>query len=82
MTTREQIQEWLTEGKRRKATHLVVVCDDFDYTDYPVYVHSTQNVREVFKELGNKDMQRVMEVYSYKRDLESQLNEHRAFHFD
>jgi len=30
----------------------------------------------------NRNMQQVMEVYSYNHNLESQLKEHRAFHYD
>ncbi len=80
--TREDIVRWLSEGRKEKATHMVVVCDTYDWEDYPVYVLRNEKVREVYSEYDGKEMQRVMEVYSLKKDLESQLNEHRAFHFD
>lgn len=80
--SREDIKKWFKEGKKRGATHMIVVCDTFDYEDYPVFVEKDQKVREVFEEYNDKNMQKVMEVYSLSRDIESQLNEHRAFHFD
>lgn len=87
--TFQEISSWLINGaynwgkiKGRKITHMLVVCDTFDYDDYPVYVSDKESAREVFHDYNSRSMQRVMEVYSYKHDLEDQLNEHRAFHFD
>jgi len=84
----EDITAWLSDGKirekelKRNITHMIVVCDTFDYDDYPVYVSSLENVREVFNEYDGKNMQQVMEVYSYRRDLNEQLRQGRAFCFD
>lgn len=33
---------WLAQGKRLKATHLIVVCDTYDYEDYPVFVRKVE----------------------------------------
>lgn len=80
--TREDIREWFLRGKKQKATHMIVVCDTYDWEDYPFYVSRDENVREKFEELNEKGMNKVMEVYSMNIDLSSQLDEHRAFHFD
>lgn len=61
---------------------MVVVCDTFSYEDYPVYVSRRENPREKFQEYHERNMQKVMEVYSYNKSLETQLNENRAFNFD
>ena len=76
------ISGWLNSGKDSKNTHMIVVCDNFDYEDYPVYVTADQDVREVYSEYNGKNMQRVMEVYSYSLPLLEQLNERRAFHLE
>jgi len=82
-TTRQEIRGWLErKADDSDVTHMIVVCDCFDYEDYPVYVRCGEDVREVFSQYDGKDMQRVMEVYSYGYDLELQLNEGRAFHYD
>lgn len=82
-TTREMIRAWLKEGKEQGATHTIIVCDTFDYGDYPVHVMPGQDVRKEENEYRyHKDMQRVMEIYSHKLDHETQLNEHRSFHYD
>jgi hypothetical protein len=79
-TTRDDIRAWLAEGKAKGATHTMIVCDTFDYEDYPVHIMPGEDVR---KEAANPgEMQRVMEVYSHSLDHETQLVEHLAFHFD
>ena len=37
MTTQDDIRRWLAEAQRQNATHVVVVCDTFNYDYYPVY---------------------------------------------
>jgi hypothetical protein len=78
MTTREDIRGWLREAQSVGATHMIVKWDDFDNEDYPVMVAVGENPREVAK----KHSDRVMEVYAMHLDLEEQLAEHRAFHWE
>jgi hypothetical protein len=79
--SRNDIAEWFKRGVERESTHMIVVCDTFDHSDYPVFVSSEQNVREEFEKYNGKNMQRVMEVYKLSDDMEGQLNEGRAFHW-
>lgn len=91
--TKHEILCWLQQGKAIDATHLIVVCDTFDWEDYPIFVSPDEDAHSKAGEYGivgsnglpsvpNKNMQKVMEVYSLSRDWGSQLNEYRAFHFD
>jgi hypothetical protein len=82
VTTREEIKSWLEHGRGEDITHMIVVCDTFDWDDYPVYVTGKENVREVYSKYNGPNMQKVMEVYSFNHDLEKQLKEVRAYHFD
>ncbi len=83
MTTKEEIRNWILTGKKDKSlTHMLVVCDTFDWEDYPVYVSKKENVRRVYNEYHGPNMQKVMEVYSLRKDVEEQLEERRSFHFD
>ena len=50
MTTTNDIRNWLLEGQQQKATHCIIVCDTFDYEDYPVYVTKRQDVHEIEKQ--------------------------------
>jgi hypothetical protein len=82
MTNKSQIREWLHEAKEQGGiTHVIIVCDTFDFDDYPRHVRACDNVREVVKEIDGKEMQRVEEVYDLSLDLEEQLNEARALHY-
>jgi len=68
------------EGICDDATHMVVVCDQFNHDDYPVYVRSHQNVCEVVAAYDGINLQKVMEVYDLRLDKAMQLAEPRAFH--
>lgn len=82
-TTQADIRGWLKDAKKKGATHLLVVCDGFDHEDYPVFIMPGQNAKAVAeKEYSGVDMQHVMECYSLAGDIEAQLNEHRAFHWE
>lgn len=77
--TQEDIRGWLNYAKSKNATHMIVVCDTFEWEDYPVEVYPDQIVADVVKKYSD-NMQKVMEVYNMSLDLESQLSETRAYH--
>lgn len=79
MTTRSEIAEWFDDGLKFGATHLIVVCDTFDYEDYPKYVMPGENPADITAKLG--EMQRVMEVYNLSMDKTAQLNQDRVFNY-
>ncbi len=64
-----------------KATHVIVVCDTFDHSDYPVFVSSSEDVREKERKYKNIRLQRVMEIYNLSMSLDDQLNEYRAWNY-
>jgi hypothetical protein len=80
--TRQDIEDWWDEGFRNGATHLIVVCDTYDYDDYPIWVLLDEDVGEIVNRVRSRPLARIMEVYSYALDREYQLNEHRAWHLD
>lgn len=70
---KRDITEWFKEGMVKGRTYMIVVCDTFDYHDYPVYVGQYENVRDVVKECTAGSMQRVEEVYDLRKDMDKQL---------
>jgi hypothetical protein len=80
MTTLTEISDWVVNGKRDKHTHLLVVCDTFDWEDYPVYADGDEDCKAKYKHYNGNDMQRVMEVYDLRTDTDVQLKELRSFH--
>jgi hypothetical protein len=80
-TSKEDIRGWIERGKKEGATHMIVVCDTFDHSDYPVFVSLGENAREKAKANDGTNMQRVMEVYNLSMDIDAQMAEHRAFNY-
>ena len=74
--TRNDIERWLEEAKTNHSTHMLVVCDTFDYDDYPVY---TKDVHESIRKYRDASMQTIMEVYDMSMDVEEQLNTNRVW---
>lgn len=72
------ISDWFDRGVAKGATHMVVVCDTFDWEDYPHYVMPGEDP----KEYKPGEMQKVMEVYALHLPKLDQLGERRAFHYD
>jgi hypothetical protein len=70
--TRADIERWLEEGIKVKATHMIVITDTFSYSNYPHYIGPESCVRAAIVQLGN--MQRPEEVYNLTKPLEPQLN--------
>ncbi len=79
-TSTDDIRKWLLRGKQEGATHVIVACDTFDWTDYPVNVQPGEQVKEMVREYQARSMQKVMEVYNLSLDIETQLGEVRAWH--
>jgi hypothetical protein len=75
------IRKWFENGNIDNNTHMIVVCDTFDWDDYPVYVSKDQNVRKRYDQIHGVNMQIVMEVYSYSISIEEQLNQTKCFNF-
>lgn len=61
-TTKEDIRGWRKRGEELGATHLIVVCDTFDWDDYPVFVMKNECPRKKIKEYNGVNMQKIMEI--------------------
>lgn len=80
MTTKNEIKTWFIDGKNKHIyTHMIIVCDTFDYEDYPVYVKSNEDIQEVMKTYDGTNMQKIMEIYKFNLDMDMQLEQRRAF---
>lgn len=80
-TSKQELSDWFDYGLKQDATHMIVVCDTYDHSDYPSYVAATEDVRQREKELGSSSMQRVMEVYKLSASKSDQLAERRAVNY-
>ena len=73
-------EQWFDLGIQEGKRYLIVVCDTFEYNDYPVYVAEGEDFYKKYDKLDGKYMQKIMEVYDLKMDRETQLKEWRAHH--
>ena len=64
----EDVQGWIEEGKEKGATHIISVCDTFDWDDYPVYVYPHDDVDQKVSEYRGKSKQRVNEVIDLSKE--------------
>lgn len=80
-TTRDDIRGWLQRGKDKGASHVLVVCDTFDWSDYPVFVMPGEDARKRADENNGPNMTKLMEVYKLDMDWDAQIGERRAFHY-
>jgi|SRR5688572_30253883 len=80
----DPLRDWLQDGTAKGATHMLVVCDTFNYENFPVYVLPSQNVFLVADRHRTEPekMRKLMEVYSYALPLEPQLAQRRAAHYE
>lgn len=79
-TDKKEIKQWLKEAKENKDKYLIIVCDTFDWEDYPVFCKTDKECIDEFERLDGNNMQKVMEVYDLSMDINLQLNEFRAKH--
>lgn len=76
--TRDELRRWFENGVADGQDYMIVVCDTFDYEDYPAYAtKDTFANRE--KHYKAASMQTIMEVYDLNQDMEEQLAERRCF---
>lgn len=65
--TLKDIARWFEDGKKDKASFMIVMCDTFDHEDYPVYVYAASQFAGVYAEKARAPMQRIMEVYDLNK---------------
>lgn len=62
MITKLERERWIEIGKKMGATHIISVCDTFDYDDYPVYIMPEDSLEEKKKQYDGINMQRINEI--------------------
>lgn len=75
-TPRDEIARWFDDGLKQGAHYMVVMCDTFDWCNYPKYYSSAETALGGMRWPGK--MQRVMECYDLTADKSEQMNQRRA----
>ena len=74
--TRQDIEGWFARGVAEGKAYMLVICDTYDHSDYPSYFDTADGAKA--KKARPGEMQRVMEVYDLKADMQKQMLQHRA----
>jgi hypothetical protein len=59
----EEIRTWFETAEQNNSSHMIVVCDTYDWEDYPVYVSPQESIVEEMAKYDDVNMQRIMEIY-------------------
>jgi hypothetical protein len=74
--SREEIGRWFDEGVTQGKRYLVVMCDTFDWEDYPTYYDTADGAKLAMR--APSQMQKVMECYDLAADKAQQMGTRRA----
>jgi hypothetical protein len=66
--TRTDIDRWIESAKEEGATHIISVCDTFEWEDYPVNVLPGENLELKKLQYDNVNMQKINEVITINAD--------------
>lgn len=80
--SKNDIREWLERGNNGKYSHMIVVCDTWDWEDSPVFVRIDEDIDEEVRKHNGVNMEKIMEVYNYSLDLEQQLNQRTVYNLE
>ena len=76
-TSRKEIEQWFDEGQDDGDLYMLIICDTYDWSDYPVYCATKEDAERRIANPG--EMQKVMEVYNLVNDKYIQLDQPRAW---
>jgi hypothetical protein len=73
-TTRETLSEWFDIGKSEDAAFMLVMTDQFDHTDYPIFVPEGTDPRKIRDDKLQTPMTGFMECYDLTKPKVPQIN--------
>lgn len=74
VTTKSDIERWIYEAPKW-ASHMAVICDTFDFSNYPVYIRKESDVsKETKKHNEGKNMGKLTEIYDLRMNIDNQLD--------
>ena len=69
--TKADDDRWKKTAKKMGATHLISVCDTFDWSDYPVYVMPHEVLDEIKANYDGTGMQKINEIIDVSVDVKN-----------
>jgi hypothetical protein len=65
------ISKWFDDGLKKGHKYMLVMCDTYDWEDYPEFADSDNDCLFKYNKPGK--MQKVMEVYDLAKDKNEQM---------
>lgn len=80
--TKQDIISWFETGVENKEDHMIVLCDQIDWYDFPIYTKGLEKFKEVYDKYSPKHSAiKIIEVYDLNMSMDEQMEEVRAFHY-
>lgn len=81
-TSKTEIAGMFLRGKAKGYKYMIIVCDNYNFEDYPHYVNTPRELEEELQDYIIDKWVTPMEVYDLSMDMNKQLNEERAWHIN
>lgn len=78
-STRTQIRKWLENGKKRRASHVIIAYNKRDRDFQPIYVSASQQINGKIQDVNNNFALTPVEVYNLAMDMDKQLGQARCW---
>ena len=76
---KEKVTSWLRTARQRSATHMIIAFDTTKQNPFPVYIGRDTSVQQKIKSFNDNDFVRAVEVYNMKMDIDTQVQQGRAW---
>ena len=76
---RQKVSDWIRDGKRRGATHVIIAYDTARNNPFPVYVSTDTNIQQKIKSFNDNVFVQAIEVYNMNLDVNTQLLQARTW---
>lgn len=80
--TKSDLISWFKQGVDLKKDHMIVLCDQIDWYDFPVFTGSLGEFKQEYKKYSSKHSAiKIIEVYDLNMSMDEQMEEMRAFYY-
>lgn len=80
--TKSDLISWFKIGVESKENHMIVLCDQIEWYDFPRYTSGLEEFKREFKKYSKPQSAiKIIEVYDLNINMDEQMKEYRAFHY-
>lgn len=79
-----EIERIVKGTDKSKYSHILILSDHFDYSYYPQYIKRNEDANKIINSINSdtNTMISIQEMYNLNLDIDTQLNEIRAYHIE